>query len=135
MLGQAGHNVLAVAVQAIGLVLVLVGLVYDGSAKRARGYTKIVSELEPLTQKYWNSTLKSVIDIRGRSAWRMFGVSVPAVVAFATCCRGVDEKARQLRDDRAADPKERPVPSRIKDREAAIVITTTAARGVRQLGG
>ena len=51
MLGQAGHDVLAVVVQAIGLVLVLVGLVYDGSAKRARGCTKIVSELEPHTQK------------------------------------------------------------------------------------
>lgn len=40
-----------------------------------------------------------------------------------------------MRDDRAADPKERPVPSRIKEREAAIVIATTAARGVRQLEG
>jgi hypothetical protein len=78
---------------------------------------------------------KAAIDVRGRAAWRMLGVSVPAVVALATCCRGVEEKARQLRDDRAADARERPEPSRIRERGAAIVIAAIPAQVVRQLEG
>jgi hypothetical protein len=124
VLGHTGHDVLTIFVHVISNVLVLVGRVDNGGAERTLGCAQLVD-----TANTHRVQLKESVHVRGRSACRMFGVSVPAVVAFATYCRGVEEKARQLRDDRAAEVKERPVPSRIIERGAAMVNAAIAAQG------
>lgn len=59
-------------------------------------------------------------DVRGRWAWRILGRS-GSVDALAAFWREVEEKVRQLRDDLEAEARERPVPSRIKERVEAIL--------------
>lgn len=41
--------------------------------------------------------------------------------AFAAFCRELEEKVRQLRDDLEAEARERPVPSRIRERAEAMM--------------
>lgn len=106
--GQAGHDILAVLVQALGLVLVLVGGVDDRRAKSSLGYTQ-------------SQSLKAqphflIHCIRGRCAWRIFSGSG---TLEASCT--VDEKARHVWDDLTADASERPVLNRIKERAEAMM--------------
>ena len=58
--------------------------------------------------------------IRGRCAWRVLGTS-GSFAYFAAYCRGVVAKARQPREVVEAEARERPEPSRIKERAEAIV--------------
>ena len=59
--------------------------------------------------------------VRGRWAWRILGRSA-LVDALGAFCREVEEeKVRQLRDDLEAEARERPVPSRIRERAEAML--------------
>lgn len=60
------------------------------------------------------------VRIRGRCAWRVLGTS-GSFAYFAACCRGVVAKARQPREVVETEARERPEPSRIKERAEAIV--------------
>lgn len=117
VLGQAGHNILSVAVQTIGHVLVLVGRVDDRGTEGARSCTRSnqLVQLQP-------QNIAKVIHIRGRCAWRMFsGSGAPGCVDAFAAYRSEDEEKERVALDLAAEATERPELRRIRERADAIV--------------
>lgn len=117
VLGQAGHDVLSVAVQTIGHVLVLVGRVDDRGAEGADGCTRAIQLVQLHPQN-----ITRVIHIRGRCAWRMFsGSEAPGSVDAFAAYRSEDEEKARGALDLAAEATERPELRRSRERADAIV--------------
>lgn len=110
--GETRHDILAVAVEALGEALVFIRRVHDWGAEFSLGCN---GQFDGTKQE----SIEHSNDVRGRWAWRMFGGS-GSVDAFAAFCNEVEEKVRQAWVDLEADARERPVPSRIKERTEAM---------------